>query len=113
MKFGDILRGLLETHELSQKRLASDLHISSSAIGNYVRNNREPDYQTLIRIADYFKVTTDYLLDHHAAACADYRDGLILQIFHGLNEEQKELYIEQGKVFLHSNSRIKENASAS
>ena len=33
MKFGDILRDLLVEHDLSQKQLADDLHISSSAIG--------------------------------------------------------------------------------
>lgn len=33
LKFGDILRDLLDEHDLSQKQLADDLHISSSAIG--------------------------------------------------------------------------------
>ena len=47
MKFGDILRELLEEKELSQKQLAEDLNISASAVGNYVRNNREPDFETL------------------------------------------------------------------
>lgn len=28
----------------------------------YERNERQPDYNTLIRIADYFKVSTDFLL---------------------------------------------------
>ena len=47
MNFGDILRELLEDRDLSQKQLADALNISASAIGNYVRNNREPDFGTL------------------------------------------------------------------
>ena len=64
MKFGDVLRELLEERELSQKCLADDLNISSGAIGNYVRNNREPDFETLKKISGYFHVTTDYLLNN-------------------------------------------------
>ena len=64
MEFGDILRELLENNELNQKMLADELHISPAAIGNYVRGNRAPDYQTLKKIADFFHVSTDYLLDH-------------------------------------------------
>ena len=100
MKFGDILRELLDTRGLSQKQLAADLNISPGAIGNYVRNNREPDYQTLVRIAKYFGVSTDYLLDVRTASHPDRRDQLLLQIFHRMTDDQKTLYIEQGKVFL-------------
>ena len=51
LRFGDILRDLLEERNLSQKQMAEDLNISASAVGNYVRNNREPDFETLKKIA--------------------------------------------------------------
>ena len=113
MKFGDILRRLLDVHGLSQKQFASDLNISPGAVGNYVRNNREPDYRTLMTIADYFKVTIDFLLNYQASDDRDYRDKLLLQVFHRMTDEQKNLFIEQGKVFLRSNFREKESISAS
>ena len=51
MRFGDILRELLEERELTQKQLAADLHLASSTLGNYIRNIREPDYSlSLIHI---------------------------------------------------------------
>ena len=62
MKFGDVLRELLEEQNLSQKQLAAELNISASALGNYIRNNREPDFEILKRIARYFCVSTDFLL---------------------------------------------------
>lgn len=107
MKFGDVLRELLEERDLSQKQLADALNISASAIGNYVRNNREPDFETLKKIAQYFFVSTDFLLNYQAASNSDYRDQKLLQIFHALTEDQKDLFIEQGKLFIRSNSRKK------
>lgn len=113
MKFGDILRELLEEQELSQKQLAEDLNISASAVGNYVRNNREPDYETLKKIAAYFRVSTDFLLNYEAEQEHHYLDHKILQIFHSLTEDQKELYLEQGKLFIKCNHRKKETSSLS
>lgn len=111
MKFGDILRELLEEHNISQKKLAEDLTISASAIGNYVRNNREPDFETLKKIAGYFHVSIDFLLSYQADSQSDFRDKKVLQIFHALTEEQKELYIEQGNLFIKSNNRKKQKSS--
>lgn len=113
MKFGEILRELLEERELSQKQLAEDLHISASAVGNYVRNNREPDFETLKKFADYFHVSTDFLLDHHAKEGGHHLDQKILQIFHSLTAEQQELYIEQGKLFIKCNNKKKARSSLS
>ena len=54
MLFGDILRELLEEEGISQKQLAHDLNISAPTLGNYVRNLRQPDFETVKRIAAYF-----------------------------------------------------------
>lgn len=111
MKFGDVLRELLEEQNLSQKQLAAELNISASALGNYIRNNREPDFEILKRIARYFCVSTDFLLNYQSNSRSDYRDQKLLQIFHSLTDEQKDLFIEQGKLFIRSNSRKKEKSS--
>ena len=105
LRFGDILRELLEDHELSQKQFAQALNISAGAMGNYVRSNREPDFDTLKEIAGFFHVSIDFLLDYHGESDSDYRDEKLLQIFHALTEEQRDLYLEQGRVFVRSNSR--------
>ena len=108
MNFGDVLRELLENSNLSQKKMAEDLNISASAVGNYVRNNREPDFETLKKIAGYFHVSIDFLLSYSM----DNRDQKLLQIFHTLTEEQKELYIEQGNLFIKSNQKKKQKLSS-
>ena len=50
---------------MTQKQLANALDLSPSVLGNYIQGTREPDFRTLIRAADYFHVTADFLLDHH------------------------------------------------
>ena len=47
MKFGDVLRELMEEKEITQVKLANDLNLRSSTIGHYVRNEREPDFELL------------------------------------------------------------------
>jgi transcriptional regulator with XRE-family HTH domain len=57
------LRELREEKGLTQKDLAQALGLSSkSTITNYEQNDRDPDYETLIKIAKYFEVSIDYLL---------------------------------------------------
>ena len=40
-----------------------DLNISQNTISRYETGEREADYTTLIRLADYFNVSLDYLLE--------------------------------------------------
>ena len=105
MLFGDILRNLLEERNLSQKQFAEELKIAPSTLGNYIRNLREPDYATLKRIAAYFNVTADYLLDHQTAHSKSRLEDELLRVFRSLSKEQQELYVEQGKAFLTQNAK--------
>ena len=92
MKFGEILRELLEDNDITQKQLATDLNIAATTIGNYIRGMREPDFEILKLFAAYFNVTTDYLLD--------FQSGIT-----------KELLLEQGKLLVRLN--LKEDVKSS
>ncbi|WP_242976063.1 helix-turn-helix transcriptional regulator [Desulfosporosinus sp. FKB] len=48
--------------KLTQEELAKILCMSRSTYAQYEVDRRKPDYDTLQRIADYFKVSTDFLL---------------------------------------------------
>lgn len=60
--FGQRLRELRLKSNMSLRELSEKLNISFSALGNYERNNREPNFDTLKKIADFFDVSLDYLL---------------------------------------------------
>ena len=62
INLGNKLLLLRREKGLYQKDLAEYLHLSVSAISNYENGTNDPDLQTLCHIADYYGVTTDYLL---------------------------------------------------
>ena len=97
MQFGDILRQLIDDNNLTQKQLGKELNIAPTTIGNYVRNIREPDYSTLKMIADFFNVSTDFLLNNHTEQKFDCDENCLLNIYNSLNIEYKKILMEQAK----------------
>lgn len=53
---------LREERNLTQKEFAVQINIPNATINRYETGIRVPDYDTLILIADFFNVSTDYLL---------------------------------------------------
>ncbi len=57
------LRELRKSRNITQLKLAIDLNMSQNTISRYETGEREAGYAELIRIADYFDVSIDYLLE--------------------------------------------------
>lgn len=57
------LREIRKTKGISQLKLAMDLNTNQNTISRYETGEREPGITELIRIADYFNVSVDYLLE--------------------------------------------------
>lgn len=60
--FADILKNLRKNKGLTQVQFAEIFNISSGTIAMWETNKRIPDTSMLIKIAEYFGVTVDYLL---------------------------------------------------
>ena len=56
------LKELRKSKNISQLKLALDLNMNQNSISRYETGEREADYETLIKFADYFNVSLDYLL---------------------------------------------------
>lgn len=61
-KFKDVLTQLRQERNISQRYLSEQLGLSHGAIGMYENGKREPNYEILESIADYFNVDMNYLL---------------------------------------------------
>ena len=61
-KFGNILKTIRTQQDIRQSDLAKAIGVSPSTIGMYEQGRRDPDSDTVIKLAEYFNVTTDYLL---------------------------------------------------
>lgn len=57
------LKALREKRGISQLKLAMDLDMNQNSISRYETGAREADYKSLIKFADYFDVSVDYLLE--------------------------------------------------
>lgn len=58
------LKELRKQRGISQLRLAMELNMNQNSISRYESGKRQADYATLIKFADYFGVSVDYLLEH-------------------------------------------------
>lgn len=65
--FGKKLKILRKKLGITQANLAKKLGISPSTVGMYEQGRREPDSTMLIKIADLFNVSVDYLIDFKKA----------------------------------------------
>lgn len=63
----DKLKELRIERNITQKEIADYLECSPNVYSRYEIGARNPSYEILIRIADFYNVSTDYLLEHKAA----------------------------------------------
>ena len=77
--FGDIIKKLLTAHNLNHVQLAGKLNVSKQTVSNWENNNILPSIEMLVKIAQFFMVSTDYLLE------LDQREYLEIT---GLTDEQ-------------------------
>lgn len=61
-QFDNVLKLLRNEKNMSQQELADALGISKSSINMYERGERQPNFEVLETIADFFNVDIDYLL---------------------------------------------------
>ncbi|MBQ9484324.1 MAG: helix-turn-helix transcriptional regulator [Ruminiclostridium sp.] len=64
--FPRILALLRKERHISQKAAAADLGVAQALLSHYEKGKREPGLDFLVRVADYYNVSTDYLLGRSA-----------------------------------------------
>lgn len=108
-EFAHRLKQLRKDSKLTQEELSNKLSSSRSTIAGYETERKEPDYETLKKIADFFDVSVDYLLgrtdikkiEQNSSDKEKDNSNPFLKEFEGLSpESQKELekYMELLKI---------------
>ncbi len=62
ISFSENLKSLRKTHKLTQKQLSTQLGVALSTVAMWETGARQPDYDMLNKIADFFNVSHDVLL---------------------------------------------------
>lgn len=57
------IRDMREDNDLTQEQVADYLHIRQSTYSQYENERRQIPLSALIQLADYYKTSTDYLLE--------------------------------------------------
>lgn len=58
----EVIKKLRTANNLTQVELANALGVSKQCVSNWENDYIQPSIEMLIKLAEYFKVTTDYLL---------------------------------------------------
>ena len=89
---------LLEESDITQRELAENVEVTEVTISRYLSGERSPRIEIVTKIANFFNVTTDFLLGRTETRNPIYKEDDI-QIafsngFAGLNEENKKLALD-------------------
>lgn len=63
INIGVKIKELREDERLTQKQLAEKISVNPTIISKWELDKKRPIYEDLVKLAKYFDVTTDYLLD--------------------------------------------------
>lgn len=102
--FVEIFNELLEERELNRKQFAEQSGIPYTTIIGWTKLNRLPDYAALIRIADFFNCSIDYLAGRqddygnvYSSVEVSQTEQVLLKNFRKLNPSNKDLVIKLTK----------------
>jgi len=84
-KFSTRLRELRLNKGLRQEQVAKLIGVNKSAISTYENDTRQPSFEILVRLANLYRVSTDYLLGQTSSRSVD---------LSGLSEQEAALVCE-------------------
>lgn len=108
MAFGDKVLELLDEKEISQKELAKDLNIAPTTLNGYIKNKRQPDFETVKSIAFILDVSTDYLLDYQKKSPnLTIQELSFIEKMRKMSIEQRQILIDLANVIIKNNEKNK------
>lgn len=109
MDFSQTLAILMDRRSVTAYKLAKDIRVHQTTIKNWLTGKTKPNEEKIKLIADYFNVSTDYLLgkESEKKSLPESRDDLTFDDFtyamnkeaHILTEEEKQKLLELARFF--------------
>jgi len=101
---GDRIREIRESLELTGEKFGKRLNVSRAAVSNWESNNRTPDAEMLVKIADLGNVSVDYILGRTKrpteAIAKQEIDGDIFEFNYDINKFPKGISKDEAKELL-------------
>lgn len=105
------LRDLREDHDLTQTQLVEQLGIHKTTYVNYEQGKREPPFELMIRLAEFYHVSLDYiagLTDQLVTPVnpSNHFTAQSIHILNSLSSSDQRLWLEQGKLLIKLHSEM-------
>lgn len=96
------LRELRKKSDLTMKELGAEIGVAESTISQYETGKRQPDYETLLKLGEFFGVTVDYILtgEEKAPAQEDERTITFDDFTYAMQSETKDLTAMDKQILL-------------
>lgn len=104
MEFNRIIKLLCKERGITQKQAAEDLGVSQALLSHYEKGIRECGLDFVVRVADYYNVSCDYLLGRSAE-----RNGMMLSAEDLPNPDKMKDNIYHGSVLPTMNKKLISN----
>ena len=109
LTLGERIKILQEATGVKNKEIAAFLHVAKNTVSGYVQDKSEMTFESLVKIADLFHVTTDYLLGRTdipeiPLRLSDSERRLILDL-RTLNPDQKAIAAQNIRFMAEQNQR--------
>ena len=108
--FGEKIRDLRKEKNLTQKEMAQALSVTISTLSHWECEYQEPSFKDLVSLADFFEVSTDYLLGlsendtpafkNSSAPTLPKDEKELLELYRQLPFESKQRLIARAEVML-------------
>ncbi len=95
---GNIIKDLRQEAGITQAQLAKSINVSQSMIYFWESGTNEPTASNIIALADFFNVSTDFLLGRETAGKLLVPEHI--KLYYKMNAEQKRLTIKVMKAIL-------------
>ena len=105
MEFNRIIKLLRKERGITQKQAAEDLGVSQALLSHYEKGIRECGLDCVVRVADYYNVSCDYLLGRSAE-----RNGMMLTADELPNPEKMKENVYHGSVLPTMNKKLISNS---
>ena len=105
MEFNRIIKLLRKERGITQKQAAEDLGVSQALLSHYEKGIRECGLDFVVRVADYYNVSCDYLLGRSAE-----RNGMMLSAEDLPNPEKMKDNVYHGSVLPTMNKKLISNS---
>ena len=105
MEFNRIIKLLRKERGITQKQAAEDLGVSQALLSHYEKGIRECGLDFVVRVADYYNVSCDYLLGRSAE-----RNGMMLTADDLPNPDKMKDNVYHGSVLPTMNKKLISNS---